>query len=140
MTTTLLNKYESSTAYLPAEVLKSVKMNNDSANPLLLINCKPQPETENKFGIGRVSPKHCKRGAPCGCKSKFEGKMPVTDPKLLSQAHLTGEVSCTDYKPHFLKANLCVNCNKLITKHNAASIPNDQVLLKVMYHVRDLIN
>jgi len=57
--------------------------------------------------------------------------MPVTDPQLLSQAHLTGEASCPEFRPHFLKPNICTDCLKLITKHSAASIRNDQMLLKV---------
>ena len=113
-------------------------MNDDSANPLVLINWKPQLETENSFGIPRASPnivQSAARHAELYVKFQEEIDMPVTDPKLLSQAHLTGEASCTDFQPHFLKANICINCNKLITKHTAASIPNDQVLLKVKYHV-----
>lgn len=53
------------------------------------------------------------------------------DPVLLSQVHLSGEVSCSLFTPHMLKANICTACSKLINKHSPEAIPDDQCLLKV---------
>jgi len=52
---------------------------------------------------------------------------------VVSQVHLSGEVSCPQFKPHMLKANMCVNCNKLISKHSLNAIPDDECLLKVCW-------
>lgn len=57
--------------------------------------------------------------------------MPVNNSALLSQIHLSGEVSCPLFAPHMLKANICTSCNKLINKHSPEAIPDDQCLLKV---------
>lgn len=56
--------------------------------------------------------------------------MPVKNPALLAQIHLSGEVSCPEFTPHMLKANLCTSCSKLISKHSPQAIPDDQCLLK----------
>ncbi len=50
---------------------------------------------------------------------------------VLSQIHLSGEVECPLFKSHMLKANLCVECSKLISKHSPAAIPDDDCLLRV---------
>ena len=57
--------------------------------------------------------------------------MPVTNQELLNQIHLSGESQCASFQPHMLKANFCVACSKLINKHRAEAIPNDEALLKV---------
>lgn len=57
--------------------------------------------------------------------------MPVTNPELLNQIHLSGESQCPSFQPHILKANFCVACSKLINKHRPEAIQNDETLLKV---------
>lgn len=57
--------------------------------------------------------------------------MPVTNVDLLHQVHLSGEAPCSIFQPHPLKANFCTSCSKLVDKHSAASIPDDDCLLKV---------
>jgi len=59
--------------------------------------------------------------------------MSVTNPALFSQVHPSGEVSCPLFSPHFLKANFCTSCSKLINKHSAEAIPDNQCLLKVSF-------
>lgn len=54
------------------------------------------------------------------------------DPALLSQVHLSGEVSCSLFTPHMLKANICTSCSKLINKHSPEAIPDNQCLLKAL--------
>ncbi len=54
---------------------------------------------------------------------------------VLSQIHLSGEVDCPHFKPHMLKANLCVECSKLISKHSPAAIPDDDCLLRVNKYI-----
>lgn len=68
--------------------------------------------------------KHCKKGgAFCD--------MPVTNVDLLNQVHLSGEAPCSVFQPHPLKANFCTSCSKLVNKHSASSIPDDDCLLRV---------
>lgn len=57
--------------------------------------------------------------------------MPVTNPELLSQIHLSGEAPCARFQPHPLKANICTACSKLVNKHTAESIPDDECLIRV---------
>ena len=57
--------------------------------------------------------------------------MPVTNAELLRQVHLSGEAPCAAFQPHPLKANICVGCSKLVNKHSAGSIPDDDCLLRV---------
>ena len=57
--------------------------------------------------------------------------MPVTDQKVLDQIHLSGEALCAAFQPHPLKANFCTSCSKLVNKHSAASIPDEDCLLRV---------
>ena len=61
-------------------------------------------------------------------------KMPVTNPELLSQIHLSGEAACPRFQPHPLKANICTACSKLVNKHSAESIPDDECLMRVRDH------
>lgn len=58
-------------------------------------------------------------------------EMPVTNSAVLAQIHLSGEVDCLDFKPHMLKANFCINCSKLVNKHSASAIPDEDCLLRV---------
>jgi hypothetical protein len=57
--------------------------------------------------------------------------MPVTNAEILNQIHLSGEAPCSLFQPHPMKANFCVGCSKLVNKHAAASIPDDDCLLRV---------
>ena len=68
--------------------------------------------------------------------ARAHAEMPVTSSALLDQIHLSGEVPCASFQPHPLKANICTSCSKLINKHSAASIPDDDCLLRVCACVR----
>ena len=57
--------------------------------------------------------------------------MPVTNPALLAQIHLSGESACVQFRPHPLKANFCTACSKLVNKHSPDAIPDDEHLLAV---------
>lgn len=57
--------------------------------------------------------------------------MPITNKDLLDQIHLSGEAACAVFEPHPLKANFCVGCSKLLNKHSAESIPDDDCFLRV---------
>ncbi|CAI8038936.1 hypothetical protein GBAR_LOCUS21679 [Geodia barretti] len=58
--------------------------------------------------------------------------MPVTNAEILNQIHLSGEAPCSLFQPHPMKANFCVGCSKLVNKHEAASIPDDDCLLRAI--------
>jgi len=59
--------------------------------------------------------------------------MPVTNPAILSQIHLSGESVCPQFRPHPLKANFCTACSKLVSKHSPEAILDDNQLLAVRY-------
>ena len=59
--------------------------------------------------------------------------MPVTNPAILSQIHLSGESACAQFRPHPLKANFCTACSKLVSKHSPEAILDDDQLLAVRY-------
>lgn len=62
----------------------------------------------------------------------------VRNSDLWKQVHFSGEAKCDEFKPHWLRPNFCVECNKVFNKHSRESIPNDECLLKVcaVYHYR----
>lgn len=55
----------------------------------------------------------------------------IKDLNLLSQVHFSGEADCNEFKPHWLRPNFCVDCNKLFDKHKPELIPSDEILIKV---------
>lgn len=63
--------------------------------------------------------------------------MPVSNQALLSQIHLSGESRCFKFQPHPLKPNICTACNKLINKHSADSIANDECVLKALEYSQE---
>ncbi len=55
----------------------------------------------------------------------------LTNLDLLKQVHFSGEAKCDGFKPHWLRPNFCVECNKLFDKHSPELIPNNDCVLQV---------
>lgn len=51
--------------------------------------------------------------------------------ELLKQVHLSGEVSCSSFKPNQFRASFCTNCSNLFDKHSVQAIPDDETLRRV---------
>ena len=58
-----------------------------------------------------------------------------TEVNIYSQIHLSGEVSCEDFKPNRFKKNVCVNCCNDVLKHNRDSV-NQSVLLEALEYTQ----
>ena len=46
------------------------------------------------------------------------------------QLCFTGESSCSLFRPHFLKPNMCTSCMKEISKHTKEAVPSEECVLK----------
>ncbi|KAI6646895.1 Dual specificity protein phosphatase 22-like isoform X1 [Oopsacas minuta] len=54
---------------------------------------------------------------------------------IFSQIHLSGEVSCEEFKPNRFKKNICVNCSNDVLKHSKDSV-NESVLLEALEYTQ----
>ena len=54
---------------------------------------------------------------------------------IYSQIHLSGEVSCGDFRPNSFKKNKCVNCSNDVTKHSRESV-SESVLLEALEYTQ----
>ena len=58
--------------------------------------------------------------------------MPITDEDLLAQIHLAHEVGeCKAFTPNRFRCNFCTGCGRLIAKHAAETIPDNDTLRAV---------
>ena len=54
---------------------------------------------------------------------------------VYSQIHLSGEVSCEEFRPNSFKKNMCVNCCNDVIKHSIESV-SESVLLEALEYTQ----
>lgn len=50
---------------------------------------------------------------------------------VYDQVCFSGDSSCSQFKGHFLKPDICTSCMKELAKHARESIPDEESILKV---------